>query len=190
MDSSVHRLTDPSRSLLQHSLPSGSQPPSGTSTCSSVGYSTGCRLISAPPWTSMGWRGTACRTWSSPCCREISALAPGRPPSPSSSLTLVSAALFLSHCLTPLSGCNCPCAAFFFQLLKYVITEALPLSTYHWHWLCQTQGKLLAASHRTLPSSPPTTKTSPHKPNTASWGTGIYSLMSPPAAGYLQHHCG
>jgi len=44
-------------------------------------------------------------------------------------LTFVSAGLFLSHSLNPLSSdCRCCCAADFFPLLKYVITEALPPS--------------------------------------------------------------
>ena len=66
--------------------------------------SRGCRWISAPLWTSMGCRGTACLTMVFPMgCRGISAPAPGAPPPPPSSLTLVSAELFLSHLLTPLS---------------------------------------------------------------------------------------
>jgi len=35
-----------------------------------------------------------------------------------------------------------------------------------WHWLYQTWGKLLAASHRSRPYSSPATKTSPRKPIT------------------------
>jgi len=60
------------------------------------------------------------------CRGKISAPVSGAPhPSPSS-LTLVSAELFLSHRLTPLSELllHCRCC----PLLKYVLTEALPLS--------------------------------------------------------------
>jgi len=83
------------------------------STCSGVVSSTDCRWISAPPWTSMGCRGT-------------SALTPETPPPLPSSLTLVSTELFLSHILTPLSGYKCCSAVTFPPLRKYVITEALP----------------------------------------------------------------
>ena len=108
--SSLHGATGPARSLLQRGLPTGSQPPLDTSFCSGVGSSTGCRWISAPPWTSMGCKGTACLTMVfTTGCRGISAPAPGAPPPPPSSLTLVSAELFLSHILSPLSGCNCYC---------------------------------------------------------------------------------
>jgi len=49
------------------------------------------------------------------------------PPPPPSSLTLVSAELFLSCILTPLLGCSCHCEGGGGRsLLKYVITEALP----------------------------------------------------------------
>jgi len=78
------------------------------STCPGVGSSTGCRWGSAPPWASMGCRGTACLTMVFiTACRGSSALAPGAPPAPPSELTLVSAELFLSHCLTPLSQLLC-----------------------------------------------------------------------------------
>ena len=65
--------------------------------------SMGCRWGSAPLWTSMGCKGTACLIMVF-CmgCRGISAPAPGAPPPPPSSLTWVSAELFLSHALTPL----------------------------------------------------------------------------------------
>jgi len=49
------------------------------------------------------------------------------PPPPPSSLTLVSAELFLSHCLTPLSNSHLT-QSFFLPFLNYVITEVLPLS--------------------------------------------------------------
>ena len=68
------------------------------------GSCTGCRWICAPPWSSMGYRGTTCFTMVfSRCCRGISALAQAAPSAPPSSLTLVSAALFLSNIVTPRS---------------------------------------------------------------------------------------
>ncbi|XP_049649850.1 uncharacterized protein LOC126035357 [Accipiter gentilis] len=124
---SLHGVPGPARSLLQCRLSTGSQPPSGVSTSSGVGSSTGCRRISAPPWTSMDCRGTACLTMVfTTGCRGISALVPGAPPPPPSSLTWVSAGLFLSHILTPLF--RLLLRSRFFPLLKYVIPEALPPS--------------------------------------------------------------
>jgi len=97
------------------------------STCSSVGSSPGCRWRSAPPWTSTGCRGTACPTMvCSMGCRGTSALAPGEPPLAPSSLTLVSAELFLSHILTPLFWLLLHSS--FFPLFQYIIPEALPPS--------------------------------------------------------------
>ncbi|XP_049649808.1 uncharacterized protein LOC126035336 [Accipiter gentilis] len=97
-------------------------------TCSGVGSSTGYRWISAPPWTSLDCRGTACLTRVfTTGCRGIFAPAPGASPPPPSSLTLVSAGLFLLHVLTPHSGGSFSLSQLFF-LLKNVITEALPLS--------------------------------------------------------------
>jgi len=104
---------------------------SGTG-CSSVESSIGCRWISTPPWTSKGCRGTACLimvfiTGS----REISALVPGAahllplllqwPWCPQS---------YFSHIfsLLPLATIALLQVGFFFTLLKYVITEALPPS--------------------------------------------------------------
>ncbi|KAM9590949.1 uncharacterized protein ACIBXB_005997 [Morphnus guianensis] len=138
-------------------------------TCSSVGSSLGCRWISAPLWTCMDCRGTACLTMVfTTGCRGISAPAPGAPPPPPSSLTLVSAGLFLLHVLTPLSGC-CFCLShnFFFFFFKCyhrgvtTIADWLGLGRRRvrlragWHWLCRTQGKLPAASYRSHPCNPP-----------------------------------
>jgi len=54
------------------------------STCSGMGSSMGCWWKSAPPWTSMGCRGTTCITMAfSTVCRGISVLASGAPFSPS-----------------------------------------------------------------------------------------------------------
>jgi len=75
------------------------------STCSSVGSPTGCRWIATLLWTSIGCRGTACLTmvFIMGCKGKLTAPGSQAPPPPPSSLTLVSAELFLSHCLTPLS---------------------------------------------------------------------------------------
>jgi len=114
MGSSLHGSTGPARSLLQHWLPRHH------------------RLLWAHPpalaWTNMGCRGTASLTMVFITgCRGTSALAPGTPPPPPSSLTLVFVEWFLSHILTPFSCCNLT-LCIFFPLLKYVITEALPAS--------------------------------------------------------------
>ena len=90
-------------SMLEQGLPWGHSL-LRASTCSSVGSSTGFRWVSAPLWTSMGYGRTACLTTVFfTGCRGISALAPGATPPPALSLTLVSADLFLSHVLPPLS---------------------------------------------------------------------------------------
>jgi len=89
MGSSLHRSTGPSRSLLLQGLYAGSQPPSGIHLLQHGVFHV-LQVVSTRLWTSIGCRGT-------------SAPAPGAPPSPPSSLTLVFAELFLSHYLTPLS---------------------------------------------------------------------------------------
>jgi len=100
-------------------LPTGSQLPSGIHLLRNGVPSTGYRWISAPPWTSMGCRGTICLTmvFITGCKGRLSAptfRAP--PPPPPSSLTLVSAELFLSHRLTPLSSLPFHPRVFFFLL--------------------------------------------------------------------------
>jgi len=65
----------------------------------------GYLLHHGPPWAA---GVTICLTVVfSTGCRGISAPVPGAPPPPSSSLTLVSAELFLSHILTPFFDCSC-----------------------------------------------------------------------------------
>ena len=108
-------------------FPMESWPSLGVSTCSGVGSSRGYRWASFPPWTSLGCRGTACLTMVfTTGCRGISAPAPGASPPPPSSLTLGSAGLFLSHVLTPLSGCSFCVTATFFPFLNV-------LSQRHYH---------------------------------------------------------
>jgi len=73
--SSLHGSAGPGRSLLQHGLPTGSQPPSGIHLLQCRVPSMGYRCRSAPPWTSTGCRGTACLTTvCSMGCMGISAL--------------------------------------------------------------------------------------------------------------------
>lgn len=72
-----------------------------TSTCCGFGSSTG--WISALPRTFIGCRGTTSRTMVFITgCRNISALVPGAAPLPPSSLTFLTAELFLSQNHTPL----------------------------------------------------------------------------------------
>jgi len=94
----------------------------------SLPFATGGDLLHhGPPWTA---RGQPASPWSSAraamedsLLQHLEHLLP-----PPSSLTLVSAELFLSHHLTPLSSLPFHCSSFFFLLLKYIIPKALPLS--------------------------------------------------------------
>jgi len=125
--SSLHRSAGPGRSLLQCGLPTGSQLPSGIPLLQREVPSTGYRWGSAPPWTSMGCRWMTCLTmvFITSCKGRLSALA-SRAPLPPPSLTLVSAELFLSHHLTPLSSLPVFCS-FFFPFL-HMLPEVLPPS--------------------------------------------------------------
>jgi len=103
--SSLHGSAGPARSLLQHGLPTGSLLPSDIPLLRCGVPSTGYRWISAPPWTSMDCRGQLASPWSSTrAAREDSLLRHLEHLLPSPLLTLVSAELFLSHHLTPLSS--------------------------------------------------------------------------------------
>lgn len=91
----------------------------------------------------------------------------GAPPAPPCAWVLMSTELFLSHLLTPLTGCNCCCKEQHFTLLNSFILEVLPPSLMgpalasrrsilvpagikdH-----QTQGKLIVPHHRSQPCSP------------------------------------
>lgn len=113
-----------------------------------LGFSTGCRWISAPPWTSMGFKGVSSHA--------------GAPTPAPFSLIWVSAELFFSHILIPFSMCS--------HFLYYHCcwwAQTWPAS---WSWIAQTPldmgEKLLAASPRSHPYSLPSTRTCPHKHNT------------------------
>lgn len=112
--------TMPEKLLLHVLLSTGCSFLQGTSTCSVMGPSLVCRWISAPPWTTMGCSKTPCIVMSLVrSFRGSSALA-------SLFLTLVSAELFPSYLLTPLS--QFAIVQCFIHLLKYVITEPLLIS--------------------------------------------------------------
>jgi len=85
MGFSVHGSAGSGRSLLQHGLLTGSQPPSGIHLLQHGVPSTGCTWISAPPWTSMDCKGTACLTmvFIMGCKGRLSAPASRAPPPPS-----------------------------------------------------------------------------------------------------------
>jgi len=126
MGSSLHGSTGPDRSLLQHGLPTGSQPTSGIHLLQ-CGVFHGLWVEICSNWSSMGCKGTAYlpMVFIMGCRGKISAPASGAPLPPASALTLVSAELFLSRSLTPLSRLPFSLQFFFFSLLKDVITEAL-----------------------------------------------------------------
>jgi len=127
--SSLYGSAGPGRSLLQHGLPTGSQLPSGIHLLWRGVPSMSYRWRSAPPWTSMGCRGTACLTmvFNTSCKGRLSAPASRAPPPAPSSLTLMSAELFLSHCLTPLFSFPFH-PRVFLPFLKYVSQRH-----YHYH---------------------------------------------------------
>jgi len=124
--SSLHGSTGSGRSLLQCGLPTGSQLSSGIHLLQPGVPSMGYRWISAPPWTSMDCRGTACLTMVFTICkRRVSALTSRAPPPPSFFTDLdvcrvVSLTLSHSSLLTAFHH------VFFLPLLKCVIPEALP----------------------------------------------------------------
>lgn len=89
----------------------------------SFGSSMGSRWISAPPWTSMGCKGTSCLTTD---CRGISVPEPGAPSPSPSSMTLVSAEFF--HIFSPFFPTAVAAAHQLFPLLSSVMPEVVPWS--------------------------------------------------------------
>jgi len=136
----LHRARSVRNRLLQHGYPMGSQALPANLLLRGLLSPRVCRSWlqePAPGWAphgihptawgpSIGCRGSGCLTMAFITgCRGVSAPVPGAPPPPPSSLILVSAESFLSRSLTPLFQLLF-WSRFFFPLLKYVITEALP----------------------------------------------------------------
>jgi len=128
MGSSLHGSAGPGGSLLQCGLSTGSQLPSGASTCSSMGSSMDCRWISPPLFISTGCRATACLTMVFiRGCRRISAPVPGPPPPPSSSPADLGVCRVVSLPYSH-SALHKQLHGGFFNLLKHIVTETLPPS--------------------------------------------------------------
>jgi len=123
----LHRVTGPTKSLLQHRVSIGSWPPSRHSYLLQHGTVDGLQVGICSTMDLRGLQGTTCimmafiRDY-----RGFSALAPGAPPPRTSSLILVSAQRFLSHFLTPLSQLLL-CSSFFPWL------NMLSKRSYHCH---------------------------------------------------------
>ena len=122
--------TGPVRSLLQHGLSMGSQPPSGIHLLRREVPSTGYRWRSAPSWSSMDCRGTTCRTMVFHHELQRKTLCSGI--SSTSSPLLLHWPWCLQNCffhIVSLLSLHCRfTTVFFLPLLKSVITEALPPS--------------------------------------------------------------
>jgi len=124
---SLHRSTGPGRSLLQHKLSTGSQTPSGIHLLQ-PGVFHGLQVDICSTMDLHGLQGDSLppMVFIVGCGGKISALASGAPPLPPPSLTLASAELFsltLFH-----SSLLTAIPQQVFPFLKYVITEAIPLS--------------------------------------------------------------
>jgi len=127
--SSLHGAAGPGRSLLQCGLPVGTQLPSGNNLLLHGVTSVGYRLISAPPYTSMGCRGTTClmmvfhhKLQGKNLCSGIL----------STSFPSFFTDLGVCRVISFTSSHSCLSTAvspqfFLLTLLNYVITEVLPL---------------------------------------------------------------
>lgn len=158
----LHMLTGPLKTLLQHGLSMGSQPPLGFQL---LWLGVLHRLLH-------GLKGHSCPTMAfTTGCRGIPALAHWLP-CLTPSLTLVSAGLLLSYSH---SSFLAAVAQLLFPFPKFVIPEVPPpslrgsalissgsvLGCSVWNWLHQAQQKLLASSLRRQPCNSPSTKTLP-----------------------------
>jgi len=102
----LHWAIRPARSLLQHGLPTGSQPPSGIPLLQ-LGVPPGLQVDICSTMDHLGLQGHSLphhsllhKLQGNLCSGALSTS------SPPSSLAFVSAELFLSHVLTPLSRCS------------------------------------------------------------------------------------
>ena len=132
MGFSFHGSTGPGRILLQHGLPTGSQPPSGIHLLWCGVPSTGYKWISAPPWTSMGCRGTTCFTmvFMKNCKGRLSALTSRAPLPPSFFIDLgVCKVVSLTQSHSSLFAAVAP-QVFFFPFLNM-----LSQRRYHHFWV-------------------------------------------------------
>lgn len=121
----------------------------------------GCRWISAPPVTSTGCRGATASPWSAP--RDTRNLCSSAP-------LLLHQPWWLQSCFSHIFPALWLQLLRVFSPLEYVIPEAtiimdgVSLGQPIWHWLCQSQGKLLTGE--STPVAPLLPKNSPHKANT------------------------
>ena len=172
---SLHRSTGLGRSLLQHGLPTGSQPPSGIHLLRPGVPSTGCRWTSAPPWTSMGCRDSlphhgllhglqknlCSGIWSTSSPSSFTGLAVCRvvslPSSRSSLSTAASPQVFSASEMCYPRGAA-------------TVAGGLGLGQWWvclragWHWLYQMGGSSSQLLTEATSIAPPATQTSPRKP--------------------------
>jgi len=125
MESSLHGSAGPGRGPLQRRAPHGvtvsfRHPPAPVW---GLPWATGGYLLHCgPPWTA-GEQPASPLVFITSCKGRLSApIFQAPPPPPPSSLTLVSAELFLSHHLTPLSNC-CLNPEFFFFPFSNMLSQ-------------------------------------------------------------------
>jgi len=127
MGSSLHGSAASARSLLQHGLPAGSLPPSGIHLLQCGDPFLGYRWMSAPLWTSMDCRRTACLTMVFITSQKGTLSAPASQGSPPPSFfTDLGVCRDVPFTLSHFSLFTAISPQVFFHLLKHVMTEVLP----------------------------------------------------------------